>query len=344
MYNNGKQGNLGAKNKNYVDISSGKKLHKRKISWGKVLSAIFFSLVGICGIILIYAYTMLHSFNYQDIDTNPDIPQSSEEDSSLINDNMVLNVLLLGTDSQSAGDGGRTDTILILSLDARHKKLKVTSLMRDTWVKIPGYQKDRLNAAYAYGGVKLTLETIKYNFGVKIDRYALVDFDGFESIVDSIGGINLLLTSAEVEYINKNSGDNHYLKGSGEMRLSGKQALMHARNRDSLGSDYDRTERQRNVITAIVNKTKMLNIGQITKLISTLAPLVTTNFKAPEITILAKNSLSYLNFSIEQFRIPTDDNVHNETIDHKMVLVINDMKKAKNDILKFIYEDTIPQQ
>lgn len=329
--------------KDYIDISSGKRSYNISIRWGKLFSIIFFLILGIFGGALIYTYNMLYSFNYQELEIGSTEDESqfgySDNNDAFINDNMILNVLLLGTDSQSAGDGGRSDTILLLSLDARHKKLKIISLMRDLWVKIPGHSQDRLNAAYAYGGAKLTIDTIKNNFGIKTDRYALVDFDNFAHIVDSIGGIDINLTSAETSYINKNSKDKNILKGSGKMHLNGAQALTHSRNRDSIGSDYDRTERQRNVIMAIFDKAKTLNIGQITKLISTVAPMVTTNLKSSEIARLASNALNYLKFSVEQFRLPTDDNVKNETINHKMVLVISDAKKAKQDILKFIYED-----
>lgn len=340
MYKN--QGNKNCKEnkKEYIDIYSGKKMKNRRIAWKKIFFTMFFTFIGIIGGVLIYAYNVITSFNYEELE-EPQTSQEnseSEEDSSLINDNMVLNVLLLGTDSQSAGDGGRTDTILILSLDARNQKLKITSLMRDTWVKIPGYSSDRINAAYTHGGAKITADTIRYNFGIKIDRYALVDFDNFEHIVDSIGGIDMELNQFEVYYINKNCGNQcPALKGSGMMHLNGKQALMHARNRDSLGSDYDRTERQRKVIMAIFEKGKTLNIGQVTQLVSTMLPMVTTNFKVNEITRIASKALTYLNFPVLQFRIPTDENVRNETIDSKMVLVINDMTKAKNDLQQFIY-------
>lgn len=326
------------KNKEYVDISSGRE-YSKKISWGKITSAILFTLLGVLGSALIYAYNMLQSLNYQEINDAEDQSQQLENESSIITDNMILNVLLLGTDSKSAGDGGRSDTILILSLDARNQKLKITSLMRDLWVKIPGHYQDRINAAYAIGGAKLTIDTIKSNFGIQIDRYALVDFDNFEQIVDSIGGIDINLTSSEVAYINKNLTGSKKLTGSGLIHLNGSQALMHSRNRDSAGSDYDRTERQRNVINAIFNKCKTLNLTQIPKLVSTILPMITTNFKSSEITRLASNALTYFKFNVEQFRLPTDDNVRDETIDHKMVLVINDMKKAKSDINKFIYEE-----
>ncbi len=335
--------NYTSEKREYVDISSGQVTNTKKFPWLKIISILFFSLIGTLGGAMIYAYSTLISFNYDDLsgDTSSDISSNSSENysESNINDSMVLNVLLLGTDTRSTTDNGRSDTIMLASLDLRHKKIKLTSLMRDIWVTIPKHQKDRLNAAYSYGGPKLAIETIQQNFGVAIDRYASVDFESFAKIVDHLGGIDMELTSQEVAYLNTHSGSPNKLRGSGVKHLDGLQALNHARNRDSLGSDYDRTQRQRNVIETILNKMKEANLSQITKIISDVAPMITTNFKPSEITKLATNSLTYLNFEVEQFRLPTNDNVKNATIDQKMVLVINDMEKAKKDLSKFIYEE-----
>lgn len=334
------------KHQEYVDIySSERKREKKKSSNISILKIVYFSffvILGIVGGMMIYAYNTLHSFNYDDLgegdNKKTEISYDNDGD-ELINDNMILNIMLIGSDSMSTGDHGRSDSLMVLSLDLRHKKIKVTSLMRDIWVKIPGQGKDRLNAAYAYGGPKLTIETIEKNFGIYIDRYAIVDFEGFSNIIDALGGIDLELSSAECAYINKYSGDKHTLKGSGMKHLTGLQALHYSRDRNSIGSDYDRTTRQRNVIKAIVSKLKTANLAQITELIATVGPMVTTNFKTAEISRLAAKSLSYLNYNLEEFRLPTNDNVRDETYSQKMVLVINDMNKAKADLSNFIYEN-----
>lgn len=216
--------------------------------------------------------------------------------------------------------------------------------MRDMWVTIPGYGQDRLNASYAFGSAKLTIDTIKKNFGVLIDRYAVVDFEGFSQIIDTLGGIDINLTADECAYINKYSGDKHTLHGSGVKHLTGLQALHYSRDRNSIGSDYDRTSRQRTVLRAVVEKLKTANIAQITELISTLGPLVTTNYKTSEISRIAAHALTYLHYPVEEFRLPTDDNVRDETYSQKMVLVINDPAKAKNDLHKFIYETEAPSE
>ncbi len=337
----------GNKHEGYVDIYSSerkKQRRKNRLPLLKIFYTFFFIILGTIGGLMIYAYRMLNSFHYQDIDTREDNTTLQDNDGNdLINDKMILNIMLIGSDSMSVGDHGRSDSLLILSLDMRHKKIKVTSLMRDIWLKIPGYGQDRFNAAYAYGGPSLTIKTIEKNFGIYIDRYAVVDFNGFSKIIDTLGGIDLNLTSAECSYINKYSGDPHTLKGSGMKHLTGLQALHYSRDRNSIGSDYDRTSRQRNVIKAVINKLKTANISQISNLISKIGPMVTTDLKSAEISRLATKSLTYLNYPMEEFRLPTDDNVSDETISQKMVLVINDMAKAKKDLSKFIYESEDPK-
>ena len=323
---------------NYVDIYSSGRRKKSKISVKKVVLSVFFVILGLIGSAMIYAYHMLHSFNYEEIDDDSSEVLTDDFGDSLINDSQILNVMLIGSDSMSTGDHGRSDSLMILSLDVKNHKIKVTSLMRDIWINIPGHGYDRLNAAYAFGGAKLTIETIEKTFGLHVDRYAIVDFEGFSNIIDTLGGIDLELTSDECIYINTYSGDKNTLKGKGMKHLTGLQALHYSRDRNSKGSDYDRTSRQRNVIRAIVDKLRSANLKQITELIPTIAPLITTNFKTSEISRLATNSLNYLKYDLEEFRLPTNDNVKNETISQKMVLVIPDIAKARYDFLKFVYE------
>lgn len=321
--------------KNYVDIYSTERKKDSlmsKVKWTKIFTFTFFLALGLIGCLMLYAYKTLHSFNYDGS------PATVEERDDLTNDSMVLNVLLIGSDSMSVGDGGRSDSMILLSLDARHKKIKLTSLMRDLWVTIPGYGEDRLNASYAFGGPQLTIETIARNFGILVDRYAVVDFEGFLKIIDILGGVDLELTADECAYINKYSQDKHTLRGSGIKHLTGLQALHYSRDRNSIGSDYDRTSRQRNLLKALVGQMKSANIAQITEALAQIGPLVTTNFKTNEVSRMATHAMTYLKYPVEEFRLPTDDNVRNETYSGKMVLVINNTAKAKQDIYNFIYE------
>ena len=157
------------KNRDYVDIYSSerRKERRKRIPILRVISFVFFLTLGIIGGIMIYGYHTLNSFNYEYVESKnvPEnvngVSENGADVDGLVNDKMVLNVLLIGSDSMSVGDGGRSDSLLIASLNIRTKKLKITSIMRDIWVDIPGYGKDRMNAAYAYGGPKLTSDTVQ---------------------------------------------------------------------------------------------------------------------------------------------------------------------------------------
>ena len=327
-------------NREYVNLYSSEKKSRRNFPFAKIFGITFFLILGLVGSAMLYVYKSLQSLNYDDLSNgNGEDTQISENiDEDTINDNMILNIMLIGSDSLSAGDHGRSDSLMILSLDIRHKKIKVTSIMRDIWISIPKFGQDRFNAAYAIGGPKLTIETIQKNFGIHIDRYAVVDFKGFADIIDTLGGIDIELTATECAYINKYSGDLHTLKGSGIKHLTGLQALNYARDRNSKGSDYDRTSRQRNVIKTVLEKLKTANIAQLTKLLPEFLSMMTTNFKLSELTKLASKSSTYFNYPMEEFRLPTNDNVRDAVYSQKMVLVINNMAKAKSDLCRFIYE------
>mgnify|MGYP004511136847 CR=1 FL=1 len=344
------------KDNSFEDIYSGKKYKGKKGKSNKVIIRNFIIIV-LCilfiatGGIMIYGYKSLSSINYDPIGDEEDIngfANSSVDDitldytgKELLNDPMVLNILLFGSDSYSAGDGGRTDSILMVSIDNRHKKLKTTSFLRDMWVQIPGYGEDRINAAYAYGGPKLAIQTIEANFGIKVDRYVVADFPGFEAIINRLGGIDMELTEDECEYLNSHCDDPNKLYGAGVHHLSGLQALNHARNRDSVMSDFDRTSRQRDVVSAVVQKMKSSNVTQILQIISDVGPMVTTNLKKNEIATLAANSITYMNYPMEEYSVPELDNFTNLNINGASVLGIVDMEEARYNLAKFIFEDSI---
>lgn len=317
-----------------------------------VLSFVF----ALAGVGLLYGYNIISSFNYESNSDVSDPSSNSEEEltgeltkeGNLLRDPQVLNVMLFGLDDQSAGDNGRTDTMLMVSIDNRHKKLKLTTFMRDIWVQIPGHGEEKLNAAFAFGGPKLSVETIERTFGVNIDRYAMVHFDGFAEIVDALDGIDMELSADEAATINElcdREGmkvDKKLAEVDGVHHLSGFQALNHARNRDSIRSDFDRTDRQRAVLSTIVSKTKSANLKQIMSIISSVAPKVTMSFKPEEVVKLASNTLTYVNYEIQEFRLPEDDNF-SDVIESNgaAALEINSLRQARQSLAKFLYEESI---
>ena len=143
----------------------------------------------------------------------------------LYHDDAITNILVMGVDDYQPNDPGRSDSMMLVSVDSRHKKLKLTSFMRDMYVAIPGHGSQRLNVAYSTGGPQLSVSTIEANFGTDIDRFVLIDYASFSKIVDKLGGVTMTVTSGEAKLINQNSGDKRRNLTAGTFVLSGKQAL-----------------------------------------------------------------------------------------------------------------------
>lgn len=332
---------------NFEDISSHSEHGKRRKKKSKTVSNIFIVFLSILlalgGSLMLFAYNTLDSMNFENIDE----PTSSKSTEGLLNDSMVLNVLMFGSDSRTdSAEDGRSDSIMLVSIDNRHKKLKLTSFLRDTWVEIPGYGNNKLNAAYAFGGPKLAVETIEKNFGVDIDRYLVVDFTSFISIVDVLGGIDMELTADEAESINyiievEDLGDAPPIYGAGVHHLNGIQALAHSRNRNSALSDFDRTTRQRDVVSTIVSEFKNASIPQLTSIISKIGPMITTNLKKNEITSLLSNSLTYLNYPVTQRGAPERDECYDDYSDSgQAILRAKSWTNLRNAIATYIYEES----
>lgn len=259
----------------------------------------------------------------------------------LYHDDKILNVLLMGVDDYQENDKGRSDSMLMVSLDRRHEKLKMTSFMRDMYVSIPGHQANKLTVAYSIGGPTLTVQTIENGFGVDIDRYVLISNDSFNKIIDRLGGVTVEITSAEAKLINTYSGESYSKRLTGGIQhMTGKQAHYYSRIRD-IGNDYERTLRQRKVLQAIIDEFKTSDLGTINGILYDVLPLVTTNMTKNEILSLAANSLTYLNYPTSQNRIPVDGTFDDQNIPGVgSSLVVNFEKNHKN-LVEFIYEENL---
>ena len=256
----------------------------------------------------------------------------------------VTNILLLGTDSRLKGNRrSRTDTMVILSIDKKNKKMTMTSVLRDTYVKIPGVGSNRLNAAFVFGGANLLFKTFEQNFGIHLDRYVQIDFYNFVSLVDAVGGIDMSLTEAEIKVINRsyipyiNMGLNRKktasmikVNKSGKYHLDGVQALAYSRIRKVGGSgDFGRTERQRKVLTQLVKNTKNLSVSELNHLADILLPMMSTNLKKGEVMSLLLNAKDCLNYKLVSGRMPIDGSYKYLTIRGASVLGVNFDKNKK---------------
>lgn len=264
----------------------------------------------------------------------------------LYHDDAITNILLLGVDDYQQNDTGRSDSMLMVSIDTRHKKLKLTSFMRDLYVAIPGHSSNKLNAAYHFAGggaegAKLAVKTIEANFGTDIDRYVIVSNSAFNDIIDKLGGVTMTLTAGEAKLVNQYSGDSRRNLSAGTFVLSGKQAHYYSRIR-VIGDDFERTERQRKIFTSIVDKFKSSDIGTIYRVLSQTLHLVTTNMTKDEVVGMAGNSLTYLNYPISQNRIPGDNDYQSETISGAGMVLVPNLETCGKSVANFIFESDLP--
>ena len=202
----------------------------------------------------------------------------------------VLNILLVGQDRR-VGEKERTrsDTMILVTINKKAKQVTLTSFMRDLYVQIPGYYKNRLNIAYRLGGAELLFDTLEYNFGIRPDHFVEVDFSGFRTVVDMVGGIDMELTAKEAKHLNNNEDFYDFPEESWSLKegmnhLNGKQALAYARIRkiDATG-DFARTDRQRRVVTTLIETAKEMNVLEINSLVLTASDIISTDMTANEI-------------------------------------------------------------
>ncbi len=227
------------------------------------------------------------------------------------------NILLLGTDSRTSEMDSRTDTMIVLSVNAVTGQAKLTSIMRDTWVDIPGHGGGKLNAACVYGGPALTVRCVNENFGLNIERYALVNMQCLVDIVDALGGIRLDVTSEESSAINAliasdaNAHDENSefatdpVPAGTQVLLNGRQALAYVRIRKS-DSDYARTSRQRVVLETIARRLQQESMMNLMGMAMSLLNNVETNLSLDEIMAIATVGVSADMGSVEEMRVPVD--------------------------------------
>lgn len=241
----------------------------------------------------------------------------------------VTNIALFGLDRRNPGEASRSDAMMVVSLDKKNRKIKVSSLMRDMYVPIPGKGETRINAAYAYGGAELAIKTVNSNFGLDIRNYAAVDFTGFEKLIDKVGGIEIAIKDYEVSEIEGVTKD-------GLQALNGRQALDYVRIRHKGNADYERTDRQRYMLDVLFKKIKAQGLAKLPETVSALLPYVETSLSKTEIIQLALELAGYGAESVEQFRLPVDGYFTNAVI-RDMVVLLPDIEENKSLLHSFIY-------
>lgn len=300
-----------------------------------VVGVIVALVLGIVG----YGFSVLNGLEYDDsIKENAYI-----DESKLKYSDDVVNILFLGSDARSEVEGQRADTMILFSIDKKHKNLKLTSFLRDTYIYIPSKKyKTKLNAAYSYGGTQLTMDTLEYNFGVRIDYYIRINFKVFRQVVDLLGGITVDDVSAkEAKYMREELSLRGVKKGTNT--FNGKKALWYCRMR-YVDNDFRRTQRQRKVISAIISKALRTNPFKLMGIVKEVLPNISTNIKQEELRSLAIGAVfQYLHYDMYQQQIPAEGTWKDARINGQAVLKTDIDENAK--ILKeFIYDNKLPEE
>ncbi len=273
----------------------------------------------------------------------------------------ILNILLIGSDTRDSSERGRTDSMILLSIDKNKKRTTMTSFMRDCYVTLPDYDLDgdggfygegdkcKLNAAYVYGGPELLMDTIEYNFDVAVDKYVYIDFFSFIDIIDSVGGLELDITDEEAvgmqdpmreqnRYLGNEYGTDYLEVGGKGMKVNGNQALGYARLRYVGNADFERTERQRTVISKLIEKAKGSGVFTLDKFAVAVCEHIETNMSKWDIYKLIYRAPFILKYETKQLRIPDDDEYSYGTAwDGSSVLDV-DYKSIIETINREIYE------
>lgn len=339
--------------------SSSEYAKKKKGKKGRIvlksICAFFFALLILVGAGLIYVSADLLS-DLSTVSITKDKEQLGIDEEKVTIDDSIKNIALFGLDSRDNTFSGNADAIMILTIDNKHRKLKMTSVLRDAKVNIDGLGYEKLNAAYAYGGAELQIKTLNQMFNLDIEDYATINFVKMTEMVDAVGGSVVTITQEEADQINENismlmlenddaslsvSMDD-FIKSSGEVTLNGAQAVAYGRIR-YIDTDSMRSDRQKKVLMGMLTKIKDLKWSDYPKLIKTLAPMCETSLDFND--ILSLLPILTDNFSIETLNIPGPYEAAWDGLDYSWGdglphwVYVYDFDVAAEHINVFIYEE-----
>lgn len=267
-----------------------------------------------------------------------------ESDTNKIQKDNITNILLCGEENMSGAIRGRTDSIILVTINKEEKTLRMVSFMRDLYVPIEGYKNNKLNAAYAIGGMPLLVSTIENNFNIKIDGYVLVDFSQFENIINMLGGVDIELTQKEVNYLNSSnyiSDEKSRNLKVGVQRLNGSQALgysriRHVATKDGLNNDFGRIWRQKQVLLSLYEEYKEISYLEMIDLLPNILETVTTNLTKEELVELGLVVLSMKDSPLEQTYVPFEGYYSCANVNGMSVLYIENIEEMRIKLEKII--------
>lgn len=242
-------------------------------------------------------------------------------------DAKTINLLLVGHDKREDEALSRADAMILCTFDPEQKRLTMTSFLRDTWLSIPGRGKDRLNAAYAYGGTSLLKQTLTENYHIPIDGCLEVDFSQFAGVIDALGGVTVSIRADEAAFINENTGSS---LTEGPCLLTGQEALTYARIRSlDADGDFSRTSRQRKVVGAVVDAYRDAGLSSLLKLLKQVLPMLSTDMTESRLLMLALEVFPILSdMEIASQTVPSPGSCTDETI-NGMAVLIPDLEAAR---------------
>lgn len=324
---------------------------KCKNKYKQILIAVF-SVIIICVVVLGAGYMYIRANIYKKTEplTSEHLQapvKTKEETIEYTEVEGITNVLLVGVDGIDFDEKyQRSDSMIIATLDSNKEKVKLTSLYRDTLVYIPGYGEEKMNLAFSLGGPELVMETIKYNFDVNIEKYIMINFAGFEAIIDQIGGVEIDVKEYQLHELNKyigqaTGGGDCPVEKAGLQILNGKQALSYARIRKGVGDDYERTERQREVLFKMVEKLQKTDVIKYFSIANKMLDYLRTNIGIMDGLNMAYTISKFSNLETEQLSIPVQELCVDEEVNGNMALRMDRYENALilND---FIFNDTLP--
>ena len=271
---------------------------KRRVKkWQKILIAVLSVLLIAAG--SAYGFVM-HKLNQ--IERDPDLDLSALKTVEVPD---YRNILLLGIDTRNmdVADGSRSDAIMIASINESSKEVRVTSIYRDTLLKMGDWDSyEKVTHAHAYGGVEMTLQTLNQALDLDMTEYVEFNFKAVADAVDAVGGITVDVKEREIEQLNKytiesansiGKTDYHLVEEPGEQILDGAQAVSYGRIRKGVGDDYKRTERMRIVMELLLEKVKQMSVSEINDLLSIVLPQIKTNLTNTQILDLMADVNKY---------------------------------------------------
>ena len=292
----------------------------RAVLWVIIIVFVLYSAVSLIGILRMHRETAENRANISDV----------------MDAAYVSNVLLIGTDSRDLSqERGRSDSMILASINKKTRELTLTSFLRDSYVYIDDeYGYGKLNAAYSYGGAGLLMDTIESNYGVRIDDYILISFAACANVIDAVGGVKLDLSDEEADAVNEilisevnelmgDDRNDDLLDGGGEQKLDGKQALSYSRIRYVGNADFERASRQRTVMTQVLKKAAVNPVAMARIFVTALPELSTNLSVGKSYGYTLRVPFLLIGYQLKTQQIPADDTFYGDDVDGESVLRVD---------------------